>query len=348
MSAPAPSMYSPAAARVAAEIGLKMGRPNLEVFAESLLALAKEQRHVLAVTSDSRGSAKLGAFAAALPDRLVEVGIAEQNLVGMAAGLASAGKTVFAVSPACFLTARALEQIKNDVAYSNFPVKLVGISAGVSYGALGTTHHSLHDLAALRAINNIDIVVPADNFETREAVRSAANSARPVYLRFGKAALYDVHPPTASGFQIGQAVMLRDGDDVAFIATGETAAHALLAAAALERKGLSCRVMSMHTIKPLDTSAILKCGQQCGAVVTVEEHSVAGGLGEACAGVLMNAGVNVAFKSVAIPDEYTVTGSQADIFRHYGLTMEGLAGTALALLKNDAPSGLRTGQSQHQ
>src|SRR4051812_15708677 len=175
MSSPAPSMFSEAAKARATKLGLKLGRANLDVFAETLLALAQADRNVVAVTSDSRGSGKLGPFGEALPDQMVEVGIAEQNLVGVAAGLASAGKTVFAVSPACFLTARALEQIKNDVAYSDNAVKLVGISAGVSYGALGTTHHSLHDLAALRAINNIEVIVPADNFETREAVRSVAD-----------------------------------------------------------------------------------------------------------------------------------------------------------------------------
>src|SRR5690242_18366560 len=192
MSAPAPSMYSPAAKEVAQQLGLSMGKANLDAFAETLLSLAKENRDVLAVTSDSRGSGKLGPFGQALPDQIVEMGIAEQNLVGVAAGLASAGKTVFAVSPACFLTARALEQIKNDVCYSNNPVKLVGISAGVSYGALGSTHHSLHDLAALRAINNIDIIVPGDNFETREAIKLAAQRTKPIYIRFGKAAMYDL------------------------------------------------------------------------------------------------------------------------------------------------------------
>src|SRR6185369_712022 len=156
MSAPAPSMFTPAAKEIAQQLGLKMGQPNLEVFADTLLVLAIENRNILAVTSDSRGSGKLGPFGQKLPDQIVELGIAEQNLVGISAGLASCGKIVYAVSPACFLTARALEQIKNDVCYSDNPVKLIGISAGVSYGALGSTHHSLHDLAVLRAINNID------------------------------------------------------------------------------------------------------------------------------------------------------------------------------------------------
>ncbi|MGB7158854.1 MAG: transketolase C-terminal domain-containing protein [Tepidisphaeraceae bacterium] len=348
MSAPAPSMYSPAAQEVASRLGLKMGRPNLEEFADTLLALAKVNRDVLAVTSDSRGSGKLGPFAAALPDQIVELGIAEQNLVGVAAGLASCGKVVFAVSPACFLTARALEQIKNDVAYSDNPVNLIGISAGVSYGALGSTHHSLHDLAALRAINNIDIVVPADNFETHQIIQLAARRQKPTYIRFGKAPLYNLprvnlsNPPIADlkfeigGFDrltAGKSIQVRDGSDVCFIATGETVIHALLAAESLREKGLSCRVISMHTIKPLDVDAVLRAGGECGAIVTVEEHSIHGGLGEACASVLMQAGTRVRMKIVGLPDEYTVTGSQADIFRHYGITMEGLAETALSVVK---------------
>src|SRR6201981_4078174 len=164
---------------------MELALANLEVFAATLLELARQDSDLLVVTSDSRGSAKLAPFAKAVPGQIVEIGIAEQNLVGVAAGLASAGKKSFAVSPACFLTARALEQIKNDVAYSDNPVRLIGISAGVSYGALGSTHHSLHDFAALRAINNITIVAPADNFETEQAIRQAANASHPFYLRFG-------------------------------------------------------------------------------------------------------------------------------------------------------------------
>jgi len=161
-------------------------QPNQDVFAKTLERLASTDRNIIAVTSDSRGSGKLGPFGQQFPEQLVEVGIAEQNLVGVAAGIASCGKKVFAVSPACFLTARSLEQIKNDIAYSDNPATIVGISAGVSYGALGSTHHSLHDFAVLRAIHNITIVAPADNYETEQAVELAAASESPVYLRFGK------------------------------------------------------------------------------------------------------------------------------------------------------------------
>ncbi len=332
MSAPAPSMYSPAAKAVAERLGLAMGRANLEVFADTLLALAKEDRDVVVVTSDSRGSGKLGPFGKELPRQIVEVGIAEQNLVGIAAGLAAAGKKSFAVSPACFLTARALEQIKNDVCYSDVPASIIGISAGVSYGALGSTHHSLHDLAALRAIHNITILVPADNFETRASIEAAARAAHPTFVRFGKAAMYTLHAP-ATKFSVGRAITLRDGDDLCFIATGETVVHCLLAAEKLAEDGLRCRVVSMHTIKPLDREAIFAAGRECRAIITAEEHSVHGGLGEACAAVLMQAGVAVPLRIVGMPDEDTVTGSQADIFRHYGLSMEGLAATATELLK---------------
>src|SRR6187399_2307494 len=227
MSAPAPSMFTPAAKAMAEKLGLKLGRANLEEFAATLEALAKANPNIVAVTSDSRGSGKLAPFGKALPKQLVEVGIAEQNLVGLTAGLAACGKKAFGVSPSCFLTARSLEQIKNDVCYSNVPAVLVGISAGVSYGALGSTHHSLHDLAVLRAINNLTIIVPADNFETREAIRYAARAPRPVFVRFGKAAMLDVCPPAAA-FTAGKAILLRDGRDVAFIANGETVVHALL------------------------------------------------------------------------------------------------------------------------
>ena len=324
MSAPAPSMFTPAAKAMAEKLGLKKGRANLEEFADTLQALATADRNIVAVTSDSRGSGKLAPFGKALPRQIVEVGIAEQNLVGITAGLAACGKKAF-------LTARSLEQIKNDVCYSNVPAVLVGISSGVSYGALGSTHHSLHDLAVLRAINNVTIIVPSDNFETREAIRFAARAPRPVFVRFGKAAMLDLAPEGAT-FEPGKALTLRQGRDVAFIANGETVVHALLAASLLAERGISARVLSLHTVKPLDAAAVLAAGRECRAVVTVEEHMVSGGVGEAVASTLLQAGLAPRFKMVGFPDEDTVTGAQADLFRHYGISMEGLAATALELL----------------
>ena len=331
MSAPAPTMFTPSAMAVANRLGLQMGKANLEIFAETLIELAEQDTSIVAVTSDSRGSGKLVPFGQKFPRQLVEVGIAEQNLVGVTAGLAACGKRSFGVSPSCFLTTRSLEQIKNDVCYSNVPATLVGISAGVSYGALGTTHHSLCDLAALRAINNLTIIVPADNFEAREAVRAAAKAGSPYFIRFGKVGMYHLHLEKTH-FITGKALTVREGSDVVFIATGETVIHALLAAGNLETRGLSAKVISVHTIKPLDIETILQGAQQCKAVITVEEHMVHGGLGEACASALLQGGICKPFCIVGIPDEETVTGAQADIFRHYGISMEGLTNTALSML----------------
>jgi transketolase len=311
---------------------LSMGKANLEEFSATITGLAEKDRNIIVATSDSRGSGKLVPFAEKLPDQIVEVGIAEQNLVGVSAGMASAGKKVFAVSPASFLTARALEQIKNDVAYSNKPVVLVGISAGVSYGALGSTHHSLHDVAVLRAIHNIIIVVPADNFETREAVIAASLSKTPVYLKFGKKAM-PILPRVDKTFKIGEASTICEGSDIAFIATGETVAPAYEAAQLLAEKKICATVISMHTIKPLDKDAVRIAAKSCKAVITVEEHSISGGLGEACASLLMQEGIQVALRIIGLPDEPTVTGTQAEIFNHYGISARGLFETALKILK---------------
>lgn len=306
----------------------KTGKANLEVFSATLQQLAATDRDLVVVTSDSRGSGKLVPFAQKFPAQLVEIGIAEQNLVGVAAGLASAGKKAFAVSPACFLSARALEQIKNDVAYSDNPVKLIGISAGVSYGALGSTHHSLHDFAVLRAINNVMVVAPADNFETAEAIRLAASLTKPIYLRFGKKNMLDLDPSNKK-FEFGKGRIVREGSGVAFIATGEAVLPALMAANLLG----DSTVVSMHTVKPLDTSLLDELARTHKAIITVEEHSVNGGLGEACASYLLQNGFNIPFRIVGIPDEYTVTGSQKEIFDHYGISEIGLSDLATKLLK---------------
>ena len=310
---------------------MELGRANLDVFAETLLELARQDRDVLVVTSDSRGSGKLTQFGETLPDQIVELGIAEQNVIGISAGLASAGKKVFAASPACFITARGFEQIKNDVAYSDQPVRIIGISAGVSYGALGATHHSLHDYAALRAVNNITIIAPADNFETRETIKAIHHVAHPVYVRLGKAPIAHVHAE-GSSFTIGKASLIQDGRDLTFVACGETVPIAVEAAQHLAAEGITCRVLSMHTLKPLDEEAVRKAAHETRAIVTVEEHSVHGGLGEACAAILMQQGARVPFKIVGFPDEHMVSGSQKEICNHYGISPNGLAVTARQLL----------------
>ena len=315
------------------QINTNHHKANLEIFSETLQRLAQNDRDIIAVTSDSRGSGKLVPFGNKFPSQIVEVGIAEQNLVGVAAGLAACGKKVFAVSPACFLTARALEQIKNDIAYSDNPVSAIGISAGVSYGALGSTHHSLHDYAALRAIHNIIIVAPADNFETEKAIELAANSNTPVYLRFGKKPMPFLKSNNDDVFAFGKARTITEGEDIAIIATGETVFPALEAANKLKAEGINATVISMHTIKPLDTNILDTIAKKCSAIITIEEHSVNGGLGEACASYLIQQQFAKPFKIMGIPDEYTVTGSQEEIFNHYGISEQGIAAQVKLLLR---------------
>jgi len=317
---------------MAEQINTNNYKANLEIFSETLQRLAADDRNIIAVTSDSRGSGKLVPYGKKFPEQMVEVGIAEQNLVGVAAGLASCNKKVFAVSPACFLTARALEQIKNDVAYSDNPVNLVGISAGVSYGALGSTHHSLHDFAVLRAVNNITVVAPADNWETEKAIELAAKTNTPIYLRFGKKTMPPLKEINDDVFEFGKGRVIIEGDDVAIIANGETVYPALEAAAKLEVEGIHATVISMHTIKPLDTDLLSAVAQKCKAIVTVEEHSVYGGLGEACASFLLQNKFYHPFQIIGIPDEYTVTGSQQEIFNHYGISADGIASVVQSLI----------------
>ncbi|WP_316818095.1 transketolase family protein [Pedobacter nyackensis] len=311
---------------------METGRANLEVFSEVLQNLAQTDKDIIVVTSDSRGSGKLVPFGDKFPKQIIEIGIAEQNLVGVAAGIASTGKKVFAVSPACFLTARSFEQIKNDVAYSDNPVNLIGISAGVSYGALGSTHHSLHDYAALRAVNNLIIVAPADNYETEQAIIHAASLNQPVYIRFGKKNMpYLVENGT--DFQFGKGRIIKEGTDLTIIGTGETVFPALQAAEKLQSEyGIQAAVLSMHTIKPLDYDLISKFAETGKPIITVEEHSIYGGLGEACASFLMENNYRNRFKIMGIPDEYTVTGSQNEIFNHYEISEQGILTAAMKLL----------------
>ena len=307
-------------------------KANLEVFAETLLELARKDKDIIVVTSDSRGSGKLTNFGQELPDQIIEVGIAEQNLVGICAGLSAVGKKVFGVSPSSFLTARSLEQIKNDIAYSDHPVTLIGISAGVSYGQLGATHHSIHDIAVLRAINNINIVVPADNFETKEVIKAAINFKHPLFIRFGKKPMTKLHDGDHN-FTIGSGIKLKSGKDLAIIATGETVQRAFKACELLKKIDINCTLISMHTIKPFDEEIFLNSISKVKAVITVEEHSVSGGLGEKCASVLMQKNIHLPFKILGFPDEYMVNGSQKDVLDYYNMSAEKISEIAKKLIK---------------
>jgi transketolase len=309
----------------------KIGRPNLEVFAETLLIEAKKNPNIMVATSDSRGSGKLVLYGKELPKQIIEVGIAEQNLVGVSAGLSAAGKKVFAVSPASFLTARSLEQIKADIAYSDHPVCLIGISAGISYGQLGSTHHSIHDYAVLRCINNISIVAPADNFETSEAIKQAVNFNSPLYLRFGKKPMLDISNENKD-FKIGKAKFVTKGEDVLLIASGETVQRAYLAAQLLSEKNIHATVISMHTIKPFDAKTFLTESKKSKVIISIEEHSIYGGLGEQCASLLAQHNINAKFQILGIPDEYMINGTQSDVLDYYNMSPEKISNAVISLL----------------
>ncbi|WP_028552977.1 transketolase family protein [Paenibacillus sp. UNC451MF] len=305
--------------------------PNRQVICETLLELAKDDRDIMVLTSDSRGSAAMAPFAKAYPEQFVEVGIAEQNIVGISAGLAHSGKKPFVTSPACFLSMRSIEQIKVDVAYSGTNVKLVGISGGISYGALGMSHHSVQDLAVARAIPGLAVMMPADRHETKRMTEALVKHDGGVYVRIGRNAVEDVYEADDFEFVIGKAVMMREGSDLTIIAAGETVRIALDAHEALKEAGVSCRVINMHTIKPLDEEAILRAARETGHLITVEEHSVLGGLGAAVAEVVVQ-NKPVPMRILGIPDEPAIAGKTAEVFRHYGLTADRIKQIALELL----------------
>ena len=309
----------------------QIGKANLEVFAETLLQEAKLNSNIVAVTSDSRGSGKLVPFGEQLPYQLIEVGIAEQNLVGVCAGLSAVGKKVFGVSPSSFLTARSLEQIKNDIAYSNQPVVLVGISAGISYGQLGATHHSIHDFAVLRAINNMTIVSPADNFETAEIIKQSLDYDKPLFIRYGKKPTLNLHK-VGQKIKIGKAIVVNQGDDIVLIATGETVQRAYLASQILKKEGLHATVISMLTIKPFDKETFLEAVSSAKVLISLEEHSIYGGLGEMCASILSQEKISIKFKILGIPDEYMINGSQSEVLDHYDMAPHKISNLAKALI----------------
>jgi transketolase len=306
--------------------------PNRQVICETLMELAEHDKDIMVLASDSRGSASMGPFAKAYSNQFVEVGIAEQNIVGMAAGLAHSGKKPFVTSPACFLSMRSIEQIKVDVAYSATNVKLVGISGGVSYGALGMSHHSVQDLAVTRAIPGLAVVLPADRHETKRMTEALVKHVGGVYIRIGRNPVEDVYDsPEECEFILGKAVTMREGKDITIIAAGETVRVALDAEKLLKEAGVACRVLNMHTIKPLDEEAILRAARETGGIITVEEHSVLGGLGAAVSEVVVQHHP-VPMRIIGIPDEPAIAGKSAEVFKHYGIDADNLSRAALQML----------------
>lgn len=308
---------------------------NRVAFANTLIELARRDERIVAVCNDSVGSSNLGGFREEFPDRLINVGIAEQNMVGVGAGLANAGMVPFVCAAGPFLSGRATEQIKADVAYSNFPVILCAMSPGMAYGELGPTHHSVEDLSWMRAMPNLDIVIPADELQTEQAVKWAVEAGRPTYLRVGR---HKVPNLVAEGteFVRGKFVQMSEGKDVTIIAAGSMVSRAVAAAAILKSKGVHARILNATFIAPLDIEAIKKAAKETGAIVTVEEANIAGGLGAAIASVVvgLDAESRVPLKIIGT-DEWSPTLSTDALYTHFGLTAENIANAAEEVLARD-------------
>jgi len=303
-----------------------------DAFATALESLAVHDPRVVVVVNDSIGSSKVGEFQKKFPERLINVGIAEQNMVGVAAGLANGGLLPFVCGAACFLTGRALEQIKVDAAYSQANIKLVGMSSGMAYGEMGPTHHSIEDLAWTRAIAGLTVIVPADPNETSQAVLAAAEVCGPVFLRLSRWPVPAVHPE-GYHFSIGKASRLRDGSDLTIVANGTMVTVALQAAEQLAVTGIQARVLNVSTLKPLDVESVLTAAQETGRIITIEEATVYGGLGSAVAEVVVQ-GCPVPMRILGVPGVFAPTGSVEYLFEHFGLTPGGIIQAAKELMNS--------------
>lgn len=305
--------------------------PNRQAICQVLMEKAETDKDIVVLCSDSRGSASLAPFFDAFPEQSVEVGIAEQDLVSIAAGLASCGKKPFAASPACFLSTRSYEQCKVDCAYSDTNVKLIGISGGVSYGALGMSHHSAQDIAAMSAIPNMRVYLPSDRHQTKHLVEALLEDEKCAYIRVGRNPVDDIYSEENCPFEMNKATWLRRGSDAAIIACGEMVRPAVEAAKLLEAKGISVSVLDMYCVKPLDRDAVIEAAQNAKIVVTVEEHAPFGGLGSMVSQVV---GENCPrkVKNLTLPDAPVITGSSPEVFHYYGLDAEGIVKTVEELL----------------
>jgi len=304
-----------------------------QAFAAALEELAAADRRVVVLTNDSISSSNVGGFAKRFPEHFVNVGIAEQDMIGIAAGLANGGKIPFVCGASCFLTARGMEQIKVDVAYSQANIKICAMTPGVAYGALGATHHSIEDLAWMRPLANLTVIVPADPLETAQALQASAAYLGPVFLRVSRMPVPAIHPLDYR-FAIGKAARLREGSDIAVVANGVMVTVALKGAELLARRGVSARVLNMATLRPLDVEAIVQAASETRGIVTIEEASIYGGLGGAVAETVATHHP-VPMRILGFP-EFAVTGSTEFLFEHYGLTPEGVERAALDILGRGA------------
>ncbi len=303
-------------------------------FIQTLIELAEVDDRIVLITGDL-GFGVVEPFAARFRHRFLNVGVAEQNMIGIAAGMALSGKIVFTYSIGNFPTLRCLEQIRNDVCYHNANVKIVSVGAGLAYGALGASHHATEDIAVMRALPNMIVLSPADAIEAEMSARAAVAHDGPAYLRIARANEPAVHAGPIS-FEIGKAIPVKEGNDITLIATGSMVHISAQAAGILASKGVQARILSMHTIRPLDEEAIYSAACETGAIVTIEEHSKIGGLGSAVAEVLAEySGHTVPFRRVALPSEFvSFVGSQQYLRDKYSLSAAGIANVALAMWKH--------------
>lgn len=304
---------------------------NKQEICQVLMEKAKTDKDIVVLCSDSRGSASMTPFADTYPEQFVEVGIAEQNLVSISAGLAKCGKKAYAVSPACFLSTRSYEQAKVDVAYSNTNVKLIGISGGISYGALGMSHHSAQDIAAMAAVPNMRVYIPSDRNQTKCLTKALLGDEKPAYIRVGRNAVEDVYEEGNCPFEMDKATVVKEGKDVLIVACGEMVKPALDAADSLEKEGISAAVLDMYCIKPFDKDTLIRMAEKVKAVITAEEHAPFGGLGSM---VSQAVGSECPKKVVnlSLPDAPVITGTSREVFDHYGLNAEGIAKKARELV----------------
>lgn len=304
---------------------------NKQKICNILIEESEKDKDIVVLCSDSRGSASLTDYAKIRPKQFVEVGIAEQNLISISAGLARCGKKAFAVSPACFLSTRSMEQAKVDVAYSNTNVKLIGISGGVSYGALGMTHHSANDIATMASIPNMRVYLPSDHFQTEKLMRALLKDEKPAYVRVGRNAVEDVYKEGEVPFEMDRATVVQEGSDVTIIACGEMVKSAKDAAQLLKEKGISARVLDMYCVKPIDVAAVEKAAKETKGIVTIEEHTSYGGLGSMVSQIVA-AKCPKKVINLSLPDAPVVTGKSSQVFDYYGLNAEGIVKTVTELI----------------
>ena len=296
-----------------------------EIYGRTLAALAEGNDKIVGLTADLEKTTAIKFFADKFPDRFFNVGIAEQNMLGIAAGLAKAGLIPFASTMAVFACLRAGEQLRTDIAYQNLPVKIIATHAGIAFGHAGTTHHCTEDFAILRAIPNMTVICPADGIETSKAVQACVDMPGPVYIRIGRGFEPPCYENDDYTYEIGKAITMREGTDLTIICCGIAVLQAVNAARTLaENDGLSVRVINMHTIKPIDKEAILKAVSETRRILTVEEHNVLGGLGDAVASVIAESGMGCVFRKHGLQDTFAAIGYAEDLYAHYGLDANGI------------------------